>query len=77
MEILIIWIIITLLTCLLAKSKRRSMIAWGVLSIIIGIFALIILLFMSRGTNGMKKCFSCAEHVESDAKVCKHCGAYV
>ena len=75
MELLITWIVITVLTCILAKVKRRRVILWCFIGMLAGILGTIVLVFMPRGTVGLKKCLKCAEYVKQEAMVCKHCGA--
>ena len=46
MEVLIFWVAITVITCVLASSKNRSVIGWGALSLVIGFIAPLILVLL-------------------------------
>lgn len=75
MEMMIVFSVICAVACaLIGSNKKRNPFLWGVLGALFGIIALLILACLSRGTNGMKRCKKCAEYVEQDSRVCKHCG---
>lgn len=59
----------------IASGKNRNVILWALLGALAGILAFLVLVCLPKGINGLKRCNHCAEHVERDAKVCKHCGS--
>ena len=65
-----------LVTGFLAANKGRSIFGWLVLGAMFGIFATIVLAFLSPNTDGENfvKCPQCAEAIKAEAQVCKHCG---
>ena len=71
----IFWILITVIstawTYSLAKSSKRNVFGWMFLNFFIGIFVPIFLLILPN--NNIRKCPFCAEAVNNEAKICKHC----
>lgn len=75
---LLIWIGCGVICGFLAQSKHRSITGWVILGIIFGVFAVIVLLILPNAnpaTSGnLRKCPFCAEFVQWEAIVCRHCG---
>ena len=83
MEILIWSIVLGLIPALIARSKGRSFALWWLYGALLFIVALphSIIIKADREyiekrqlADGMKKCPFCAEMINGDARVCKHCG---
>lgn len=69
MGVAIIWILIIAATLYLAHQKGRNMVAWFFLSLLFGVIALAVLVFLQP----LKRCPVCGKTVASDARVCPYC----
>ncbi|MFP3798660.1 zinc ribbon domain-containing protein [Paraburkholderia sp. SIMBA_027] len=86
MILLFAWIVVALLTALVANSKNRSPIAWALLAIPLGLIATLVVACSTKlpakdavtATEPIrladKTCPRCAESVKDAAKVCRFCG---
>lgn len=84
MELLLLWGLFGFVAAFGAGWKGRNPIGWFLLGVLIGPFALLLLLFAppikqpivrSRNTgNNVRRCPFCAEVIQRAAVVCKHCG---
>lgn len=91
--LIIAWIVCGVFAAIIASSKGRSFLAWLILGLLFGIFALLASGFMpsinkseaqsqidkkiKSITNDERKCPFCAEIIKKEAKLCKHCGKEV
>src|SRR3990167_1208709 len=79
------WIILVIVTGVVAANKGRSVIGWLALAVFVAPITLLILLALPRNqaqieqrqmeSGSMAKCPYCAEMVKAEAVRCKHCGA--
>ncbi len=71
----IIWVIVSPIACAtVASSKRRFSLGWGILGLLLGPFGILVIAALPMSHEGLKKCEKCAEYVQPEAIVCKHCG---
>lgn len=59
----------------MAGSRNRGAVKWFFLGFFGGLLSMIVLACLGKGTNGMKQCGKCAEHIMKEARVCKFCGS--
>lgn len=83
MEVFIGALIIGLIPAFIAQSKGRSFVLWWIYGALMFIMALPHSLIMKADqqaierrqlSEGMKKCYFCAEIIKKDAVVCRCCG---
>lgn len=73
-------LLLGLIPAAIAQGKGRSFMAWWIYGSLLFIIALPHALIMKRDEaaiarrDGLRKCPHCAELIQLDAKVCKHCG---
>lgn len=83
--IIICWIVMGVLCALIALAKRRSGLGWFLLGCLFGPLALLFAAAMSAAprhlpaqpAHTLKTCPNCAELVQPQAIVCKHCGGRI
>lgn len=80
------WLVVAIITALVASSKNRSPLAWALLAIPLGLIATIIVACSSKlpspefveaqhaATRDSKVCPQCAETVKAAAQICRFCG---
>lgn len=73
------WVLCGVFAAMVASSKGRSGLGWGLLGFLFGPLALLAVGFMPATNTGSGRvpCPSCAELILPDAKVCRFCGATV
>lgn len=81
MGFFVIWIVMGAVCAIIAHAKNRSALGWLVLGCLFGPLALLFAAAMSSApkhqrapVHTLKKCPYCAEQVQIQAVVCKHCG---
>lgn len=67
-----LWLILMIVTGVLASRRGRSVIGWLLLALIFTPIVLLILLVLPD--RSVKVCPQCAEEVKRDAQVCRFCG---
>lgn len=87
MEIVVVWIVIAVVTAIVASSRGRHGFGWFLLGCLFSIFALILVALLpslkqpaaiyqagAPNPDTHVKCPDCRELVLRDARKCKHCG---
>ena len=77
MELVVLYLVIAVVTGIVASSRGRSGFGWFVLGCVISIFALILVALLPS-TDGQTsgthvRCPDCQELVLNEARKCKHC----
>jgi len=77
MEILIFAVILGLIPAAIASKKGGSFMLWWLCGAMLFIVALPMAIIMKPqdklSVTGLRKCPECAEYVQAEAKICKHC----
>lgn len=71
-EIILVWLFLAIVVGIIAGSRNRSGFGWFLIALLISPLIAGILV-LALGRSG-KACPQCAEKVQPQAKVCKHCG---
>jgi hypothetical protein len=69
------WLALAFVAILIAWSRGRSGLVWGLINLVLPIAGLVLLLALPNKSG--RKCPQCAERVRKEARVCKHCGAAI
>lgn len=78
-----IWLGCGVITAIIASSKGRNGFGWLIIGCILGIFGIILAAVLpsiqtARADEvvplALAKCPDCAEFIQPEARVCKHCG---
>ena len=83
MEFAFLWLVIAVVTGIVASSRGRSGFGWFILGFLISIFALILVALLPSLKRDPQaphpdthvRCPDCQELVQAEARKCKHCGA--
>ena len=60
---------------IIARVKARNVVGWFLAGLLIGPFALVVVVLPARVKDGrFAECPACCEVVRADATVCRHCG---
>jgi hypothetical protein len=77
MEYVFFWLAFAIIVGIAAKKRNRSGVGWFFLAVLISpLLAGLALVAVGRGTTtlyAMRKCPACAEYVQREARICKHC----
>lgn len=74
MSLLTVWTILAVVAGVIAGQKKRSVVAWTILTFLFSPLCLLVLLSLSpTDTANERKCPFCAEWIKKEAVVCKHC----
>jgi len=86
MDFLITWVLIGLVSAIIAARKGHSGCGWFVLGILFGPFSLVFALLVPRNPalsarmtlqgKARRTCPHCAEQIRSEAVRCSYCGEY-
>jgi hypothetical protein len=75
MEFLSLWLVFCVPSALVALSKKRSPLVWGIAGLILGPIGFLTIGFMEKKEDerARRKCLFCAEFIPVEATVCRYC----
>ena len=71
---LVCWILFAASSSIAADARGHGGAVWFFIGLLIGPFALIMVLVDKQGSKGMKRCLHCIEPVHLQATACRYCG---
>ena len=83
MEFILLWVLFSVFSGVIASSKKRSVALWAILGFFFGPFGLIVAFLPSQddgsgsSAKGSKSlCKKCQQPIVYNAKLCPHCGTH-
>ena len=79
MNIFFVWIAFCVPSAVVALSKKRSPLVWGIAGLILGPIGFLTIGFMEKKEDerARRKCPFCAEYISVEASVCRYCRSEV
>ncbi|WP_366935526.1 recombinase family protein [uncultured Lamprocystis sp.] len=83
MEYILLWILFSVFSGVIAKSRNQDVLLWALVGLFFGPFGLIVA-FLPSETEGLQstsrqaitKCKKCQEAIQFNARICRHCGTH-